>query len=71
MTAFDEGNYPDRSPARPTAKVAAVTVAGAVTILLLYIARLLGLDNIPPEVAGAVTLLLSVVAGYVKKDPNT
>jgi len=46
-------------------KVAAAGVAGSVTILLIYVASLFGLE-VPGEVASAVTVLLGFVAGYVK-----
>lgn len=46
-------------------KVAASGVAGAVTILLVYVAALLGLD-VPPEVSSAFTVVVSAAAGYVK-----
>jgi hypothetical protein len=48
-------------------KVIAGGVAGAATIIILYIARLAGLDDIPAEVGGALTTLLGFVAGYFKK----
>lgn len=49
-------------------KVLAGGVAGAATILILYVARLLGLDDIPAEVGGALTTVLSAVAGYWKRN---
>ena len=48
-------------------KVFAGTVAGAGTLVLVYVASLFGAD-VPPEVASAVTLLLSSGAGYLKRD---
>jgi hypothetical protein len=52
----------------PTAKVAAASVAGAVTVLLVWIASLSGLD-VPPEAASAFTTLTAFLAGYLKKTP--
>lgn len=46
-------------------KVASGTVAGSVTILLVYVADLFGL-SVPPEVASAFTVLVSFAAGYLK-----
>lgn len=48
-------------------KVVAGGVAGAATIIILYIARLAGLDDIPAEVGGALTTLLSFAAGYFRR----
>jgi hypothetical protein len=50
----------------PAPKVVAGTVAGAATVLLVWLAGLLGLA-VPPEVAAAVTVLLSGAAGYLRK----
>lgn len=52
--------------ARPQPKVVAATAAGAATILLVWIAGLLGLA-VPPEVASAVTVLLAAGAAYLKR----
>lgn len=46
-------------------KVQAAGWAGAVTILLVWIAGMFGLD-VPPEVASAFTVIVSTVAGYLK-----
>jgi hypothetical protein len=51
--------------AKPTPKVAAVGVAGAVTIVLVWVAGLLGIE-MPPEVAAAIATLLTFGAGYFK-----
>jgi hypothetical protein len=47
----------------PTTKVAAGGVAGAVTVLLVWILGLLHLA-VPPEVASALTVIISFVASY-------
>lgn len=49
----------------PVGKVAAAGTAGAVTVLLVWIVGLLGLD-VPEEVAAAVTAILATAAGYLK-----
>lgn len=50
-------------------KVAAGGAAGAVTIVLVWIAGELGLE-IPGEVAAAITVLISTAAGWLKSDPS-
>lgn len=50
----------------PTQKVAAAGAAGSLTVILVWIAGLLGLD-VPPEVASAFTALVAFGAGYVRK----
>lgn len=62
----------------PNAKVASGSVAGAVTIVLVWVAALLGLE-IPTEVAQAITILIGFGVAYlvpekvpgkrVKEDP--
>lgn len=47
-------------------KVQASGAAGAVTILAVWIAGLLGLD-VPPEAASAFTVLVGTAAGYLKR----
>ena len=51
---------------KPQPKVAATTVAGAATVLLVWIVGLFGLD-VPSLVAAALTVLLSAGAGYLKR----
>lgn len=46
-------------------KVQAGGVAGAFTIVTVYVAGLLGLD-VPAEVASSFTVLVSFGAGYLK-----
>jgi hypothetical protein len=49
----------------PQPKVVAGGVAGAFTIVLVWIAGELGVD-VPAEVASAFTVLVSFAAGYLK-----
>jgi hypothetical protein len=49
----------------PQPKVAAGGIAGVLTILVVYIAGLFGIE-VPAEVSSAFTVLVSFVAGYVK-----
>lgn len=50
---------------RPVSKVAAGGTAGAVSIVIVYIAGQLGVD-LPPEVSSALTTIVSFAAGYLK-----
>lgn len=49
----------------PQPKVVAGGVAGALTIMLVWVAGLFGLD-VPAEVASAFTVIVSFAAGYLK-----
>lgn len=49
---------------KPTPKVQAAGAAGAVTVILVWIVGLLGVD-IPPEVASAFTTLIAAAAGWL------
>lgn len=46
-------------------KVQAAGWAGALTVLVVWIAGLLGLE-VPPEAASAFTVLVATLAGYIK-----
>lgn len=50
----------------PQPKVVAGGVAGAFTILLVWVLGTLGVD-VPAEASSAITTLVSFVAGYLKK----
>jgi hypothetical protein len=50
----------------PIPKVIAATTAGAITIVLVWVAGMLGVD-VPEVVASAVTVLLMSVTAYVKR----
>jgi hypothetical protein len=52
---------------RPNKKVTAGGAAGALTVVLVYVAGLLGLD-LPAEVASALTVLLSSGAAYLRRE---
>lgn len=58
---------PSSSPSGvlPTSKVAAGGAAGSLSIVLVWLAGMAGLD-ITPEVAAAFTVLLSTGAAYLK-----
>ena len=50
----------------PTNKVFAGGAAGAVSIIVVYVASLFGLE-VPNEVAQSLTVLVSFAAGYITK----
>jgi hypothetical protein len=52
--------------AKPIPKVVAAGFAGAVTVILVWVAGMLGLE-VPEEVAAAVTALLATGAAYLKR----
>lgn len=51
--------------ARPLAKISAVTVAGAMTIVIAWLARTVWQIDIPAEVQAAITTLIAALAGYL------
>ncbi|HVJ27613.1 MAG TPA: hypothetical protein VM493_08710 [Vicinamibacterales bacterium] len=63
--AAAEGPIVDTSAQGVQPKVQAAGAAGAVTVLVVFIAGQLGLE-IGPEVASAITTLVAVAAGYLK-----
>jgi len=50
----------------PQPKVVAGGIAGSLTILVIFVANLFGID-VPPEVASAFTVIISFGAGYFKR----
>lgn len=55
------------SNATPTPKVAASGLAGAVTVILVWVAGLAGLE-VPAEVATSVTFVLMIAVAYMVPD---
>lgn len=51
--------------ARPLAKITAATLAGALTIIIAWVARVLWAIDIPAEVQAAITTVLAALAGYL------
>jgi hypothetical protein len=52
--------------ATPTPKVAAAGIAGAISIILVWVLNSgVGVD-VPPEVASAFTTVVAFAAGYIK-----
>lgn len=54
--------------AAPTAKVAASGVAGAVSIILVYLIQQVFATEIPAEVASSLTVVISFATGYLVKE---
>lgn len=52
---------------KPTEKVQAGGYAGAATIVLIWLAGVLGLD-VPAEIAGALVLLISGAGAWIKTE---
>lgn len=52
---------------KPSEKISAAGLAGAVTVLVVFVAGAAGLE-VPPGVAAALTSVLAVGAGYVKRE---
>lgn len=57
----------DQPSAVPTEKVAAAGIAGAITVILVWIAGEAGVV-VPPEVASAFTTLVAFAAAYMKRN---
>lgn len=57
----------DQPTAMPTAKIAASGIGGSVSIVLVWLAGLTGLE-VPPEVAAAVTTIISFLSGYLVRE---
>lgn len=58
----------DQSTPAPTRKVAATGIAGAISIVLIFVLQAAFNINIPGEVASAITLILSFASGYIVKE---
>lgn len=52
----------------PTRKVTAATLAGAATVLIVWLAGDFGGVEIPPEAASALTVFFSLLFGYFVKE---
>lgn len=52
---------------KPRPKVVAGGIAGAATIVVVWVLALAGVD-MPPEVASALTVIFSFAAAYIKTD---
>ena len=59
--------YVSQPTPQPTSKVVAAGVGGSVTVLVVFGAKLLGLE-IPAEVASSLTALIAFSFGYIQKE---
>lgn len=66
---FDPDSYPEHTvrSLAPEPKVVAGTLAGALTVLLAYVADLAGLE-LPPAVTAALTTLLALGTAYLRSN---
>lgn len=66
---IDPDDYPEHTvrSLAPEPKVVAGTLAGALTVLLAYVADLAGLE-LPPAVVAALTTLLALGTAYLKRN---
>jgi hypothetical protein len=62
MSTTTEARSPSAFPVR---KVAAGGVAGAITVIIVWILAAAFKVTIPPEIASAITVVLSFAAGYL------
>lgn len=68
VTVRSEADNPGMSSIHP--KVAASGIAGAVTLILVWVLSLFGVD-MPAEVASACTVIGTTVGGYLAPSPPT
>lgn len=57
----------DQVSSAPTNKVAAAGIGGSLTIVVVYVLGLMGVE-LPAEVASALTALISFAAGYLVRE---
>jgi hypothetical protein len=57
----------NQETAAPTNKVAAAGIGGSLSIILIYLVGLTGVQ-LPPEVASAITALVAFLSGYLKTE---
>lgn len=57
----------DQPTAAPTAKIAASGIGGSVSVVLIWLAGMAGIE-VPPEVAGAVATIISFFSGYLVRE---
>ena len=52
----------------PTRKVGFSAIAGALSIVLVWVLKTYGVSEIPPEVSSAMTTVISAIVGYFVVD---
>lgn len=64
----EQPTHEEKPSLKPVAKVAAAGIAGAITVLVVFIINLIWPDvEIPNEVAAAFTAIVAFAAGYIKR----
>lgn len=65
----DPDDYPEHTvrSLAPEPKVTAAVLAGALTVLVAYVADLAGLE-LPPAVSAALTTILAAGAAYLRRN---
>lgn len=58
----------DQPTSLPTSKVTAAAVAGAMTIVFVYLVQLIYNVDIPAVVATAITAIITFATGYMTKE---
>lgn len=58
----------DQPSAKPTRKVAAGGIAGAVTMIAVWAAKLFGNVDVPAEIAVAISTLVSFATSYLVRE---
>lgn len=59
-------NYEEQTDLTPKPKVVAAGLAGAVTVIVLWLSQEFANVNVPTTVGAALTTILSFIAGYLK-----
>jgi hypothetical protein len=57
----------DQVSSAPTNKVAAAGIGGSVSVVLVWLAGMFGIE-VPPEVAAAATTIISFFSGYLVRE---
>lgn len=57
----------NQSTTAPTYKMMSVGVSGALTVIVVYVLSLVGVQ-LPEAVSAALTIMISFIAGYVTKE---
>lgn len=64
---MNEIKYNQASPS-PTAKVAAGGIGGSITVVLLYLIKVLFEVDVPAEVGAALATVIAFISAYMTRD---
>lgn len=67
MASHQDQTHVNQPTLAPTTKVTAGAIAGAITVVLVWLVGMAGLE-VPAEVASAVTVIISFLTSYIKHD---